>query len=195
MFCSRCTPLVSADQMSTTGNMVKLGTLCSLNRWCWATRQQGVCWRWAQQSAISKWVSTTCCLPQRNLPSCANDTFGPVQTSVLLLFDSLVQICERVFSGDRVAIEPGVPREMDEFFKNGRYNLSPTIFFCATPPDDGNLCRFYRHNANFCYKWDFCQCRSRQLRLQNILHNPFSNCCTAATLLLSDFNLTVQVAR
>ncbi|KAM9766027.1 sorbitol dehydrogenase [Menidia menidia] len=55
-------------------------------------------------------------------------------------------------SGDRVAIEPGVPREMDEFFKNGRYNLSPSIFFCATPPDDGNLCRYYTHNANFCYK-------------------------------------------
>ncbi|KAI3377950.1 hypothetical protein L3Q82_009077, partial [Scortum barcoo] len=54
--------------------------------------------------------------------------------------------------GDRVAIEPGVPREMDEFFKNGRYNLSPTIFFCATPPDDGNLCRYYKHSAHFCYK-------------------------------------------
>ncbi|XP_006628790.1 sorbitol dehydrogenase [Lepisosteus oculatus] len=54
--------------------------------------------------------------------------------------------------GDRVAVEPGVPREMDEFFKSGRYNLSPTIFFCATPPDDGNLCRYYVHNANFCYK-------------------------------------------
>ncbi|XP_049573888.1 sorbitol dehydrogenase [Syngnathus scovelli] len=54
--------------------------------------------------------------------------------------------------GDRVAIEPGVPREMDEYFKNGRYNLSPSIFFCATPPDDGNLCRYYAHNANFCFK-------------------------------------------
>ncbi|KPP78637.1 sorbitol dehydrogenase-like, partial [Scleropages formosus] len=54
--------------------------------------------------------------------------------------------------GDRVAVEPGVPREMDEFFKMGRYNLSPTIFFCASPPDDGNLCRYYIHNANFCYK-------------------------------------------
>ncbi|KAK0156330.1 Sorbitol dehydrogenase [Merluccius polli] len=53
---------------------------------------------------------------------------------------------------DRVAVEPGVPREMDEFFKGGRYNLSPTIFFCATPPDDGNLCRYYKHSANFCYK-------------------------------------------
>lgn len=57
------------------------------------------------------------------------------------------------YSGDRVAVEPGVPREMDEHFKSGRYNLSPTIFFCATPPDDGNLCRYYKHSANFCYKW------------------------------------------
>lgn len=55
-------------------------------------------------------------------------------------------------NGDRVAIEPGVPREMDEFFKSGRYNLSPSIFFCATPPDDGNLSRYYTHSANFCYK-------------------------------------------
>ena len=54
--------------------------------------------------------------------------------------------------GDRVAIEPGVPREVDEYCKIGRYNLTPTIFFCATPPDDGNLCRFYKHNADFCYK-------------------------------------------
>ncbi|KAJ6664055.1 hypothetical protein lerEdw1_008270 [Lerista edwardsae] len=54
--------------------------------------------------------------------------------------------------GDRVAIEPGVPREIDEFCKIGRYNLSPSIFFCATPPDDGNLCRYYKHDANFCYK-------------------------------------------
>ncbi|GAB1286808.1 Sorbitol dehydrogenase [Apodemus speciosus] len=54
--------------------------------------------------------------------------------------------------GDRVAIEPGVPREIDEYCKIGRYNLTPSIFFCATPPDDGNLCRFYKHNADFCYK-------------------------------------------
>ncbi|XP_074901866.1 sorbitol dehydrogenase isoform X4 [Buteo buteo] len=54
--------------------------------------------------------------------------------------------------GDRVAIEPGVPREMDEFCRTGRYNLSPTIFFCATPPDNGNLCRYYKHSASYCYK-------------------------------------------
>nr|AAQ91027.1 LRRGT00071 [Rattus norvegicus] len=54
--------------------------------------------------------------------------------------------------GDRVAIEPGVPREINEFCKIGRYNLTPSIFFCATPPDGGNLCRFYKHSADFCYK-------------------------------------------
>nr|XP_023650806.1 sorbitol dehydrogenase [Paramormyrops kingsleyae] len=54
--------------------------------------------------------------------------------------------------GDRVAIEPGVPREVDEFFKTGHYNLSPSVFFCATPPDDGSLCRYYKHSASFCYK-------------------------------------------
>ena len=53
--------------------------------------------------------------------------------------------------GDRVAIEPGYPLENDNFSKTGRYNLSP-VFFCATPPDDGCLSRFYKHKAAFCYK-------------------------------------------
>lgn len=53
--------------------------------------------------------------------------------------------------GDRVAIEPGYPLKDDEFSRRGRYNLSE-VFFCATPPDDGNLSRYYRHNADFCYK-------------------------------------------
>ena len=50
-----------------------------------------------------------------------------------------------------MAIEPGYPLKDDEFYRAGRYNLSD-VFFCATPPDDGNLQRFYRHNADFCYK-------------------------------------------
>ena len=53
--------------------------------------------------------------------------------------------------GDRVAIEPGYPLHNDDFFKAGRYNLSE-VFFCATPPDHGNLSRFYTHRADFCYK-------------------------------------------
>ncbi|XP_069758699.1 sorbitol dehydrogenase-like [Narcine bancroftii] len=54
--------------------------------------------------------------------------------------------------GDRVAIEPGFPRENDEYCRAGHYNLSPAIFFAATPPDDGLLSQYSVHKANYCYK-------------------------------------------
>ncbi|XP_050305729.1 sorbitol dehydrogenase-like [Anthonomus grandis grandis] len=54
--------------------------------------------------------------------------------------------------GDKVAIEPGVPCRLCNFCKSGDYHLCPDIFFCATPPDDGNLSRYYVHAADFCYK-------------------------------------------
>lgn len=54
--------------------------------------------------------------------------------------------------GDRVAIEPGVPCRFCNFCKSGNYNLCPEMVFCATPPYDGNLTKFYRHAADFCYK-------------------------------------------
>lgn len=54
--------------------------------------------------------------------------------------------------GDRVAIEPGVSCRLCEFCKTGRYNLCPDMKFCATPPYDGNLRRFYAHAADFCFK-------------------------------------------
>lgn len=54
--------------------------------------------------------------------------------------------------GDRVAIEPGVSCRLCEFCKNGRYNLCPDMKFCATPPYDGNLRRYYAHAADFCFK-------------------------------------------
>ncbi|XP_060067937.1 sorbitol dehydrogenase-like [Ylistrum balloti] len=54
--------------------------------------------------------------------------------------------------GDRVAIEPGVPCRKCALCKNGRYNLCKSIFFCATPPDDGNLCMYYKHPADFCFR-------------------------------------------
>ena len=53
--------------------------------------------------------------------------------------------------GDRVSIEPGYNLGADEFAKKGRYNLSD-VFFCATPPDDGCLMKYYKHKANWCYK-------------------------------------------
>lgn len=54
--------------------------------------------------------------------------------------------------GDRCAIEPGVPCHICEFCKTGKYNLCPEMTFCATPPYDGNLTRFYKHAADFCFK-------------------------------------------
>lgn len=54
--------------------------------------------------------------------------------------------------GDRVAIEPGVPCRTCKFCKEGRYNLCKDIVFCATPPVHGNLRRYYKHAADFCFK-------------------------------------------
>lgn len=54
--------------------------------------------------------------------------------------------------GDRVAIEPGVSCRYCDFCKSGRYNLCPDMVFCATPPVNGNLTRYYAHAADFCYK-------------------------------------------
>lgn len=54
--------------------------------------------------------------------------------------------------GDRVAIEPGECCRMCNYCKEGRYNLCLKMAFCATPPYDGNLTRFYAHAADFCYK-------------------------------------------
>lgn len=54
--------------------------------------------------------------------------------------------------GDRVAIEPGVPCRMCDYCKHGRYNLCPEMKFCATPPINGNLCRWYTEAADFCFK-------------------------------------------
>lgn len=54
--------------------------------------------------------------------------------------------------GDRVAIEPGYGCRVCEFCKCGQYNLCADMIFCATPPVDGNLARYYTHPADFCYK-------------------------------------------
>ncbi|XP_067667647.1 sorbitol dehydrogenase-like isoform X2 [Haliotis asinina] len=54
--------------------------------------------------------------------------------------------------GDRVAIEPGTPCRRCHQCKQGSYNLCPDITFCATPPDHGNICRYYKHAEDFCFK-------------------------------------------
>jgi len=54
--------------------------------------------------------------------------------------------------GDRVAIEPGEGCRKCNYCKEGRYNLCLDMAFCATPPYDGNLARYYVHAADFCFK-------------------------------------------
>ena len=54
--------------------------------------------------------------------------------------------------GDRVAIEPGVPCRICTFCKTGKYNLCAEMKFCATPPFNGNLTKYYAHAADFCFK-------------------------------------------
>lgn len=59
---------------------------------------------------------------------------------------------KNLVAGDRVAIEPGKPCLSCDLCKEGKYNLCDDMIFCATPPYDGNLTRYYKHAANFCYK-------------------------------------------
>lgn len=54
--------------------------------------------------------------------------------------------------GDKIAIEPGVPCKSCEICLGGRYNLCKRMRFCATPPVDGNLSKYYIHDSDFCYK-------------------------------------------
>ncbi|XP_067664634.1 sorbitol dehydrogenase-like [Haliotis asinina] len=54
--------------------------------------------------------------------------------------------------GDRVAIEPGVPCRTCLQCKTGRYNLCGKLKYCATPPNDGTLTRYFVHAADFCFK-------------------------------------------
>lgn len=54
--------------------------------------------------------------------------------------------------GDRVAMEPGVPRLLSRATRMGMYNLDPDVRFWATPPVDGCLVERVIHPAAFTYR-------------------------------------------
>ncbi|XP_072938289.1 sorbitol dehydrogenase-like isoform X2 [Epargyreus clarus] len=54
--------------------------------------------------------------------------------------------------GDRVAIEPTQPCRSCALCRAGRYNLCAAPRYCSTVGGDGNLCRYYKHVADFCHK-------------------------------------------
>lgn len=54
-------------------------------------------------------------------------------------------------SGQRVAIEPGIPCRHCEFCKGGRYNLCPDVMFMSAPPVDGTFAEFVALAADFAH--------------------------------------------
>lgn len=67
----------------------------------------------------------------------------------------VVEIGDKVESikvGDRVAIEPGIPSRYSEETMSGHYNLCPHMKFCATPPYDGTLVKYFVVPKDFVYK-------------------------------------------
>lgn len=54
--------------------------------------------------------------------------------------------------GDRVCMEPGIPRFDSAETLAGCYNLDPELTFFATPPIDGCLCETIIHPAAFTFK-------------------------------------------
>lgn len=59
---------------------------------------------------------------------------------------------EHLKPGDRVAVEPQIPCRVCVHCKKGRYNYCPRTKFFGTPPTHGSLTRFFKHEADFCFK-------------------------------------------
>jgi len=55
-------------------------------------------------------------------------------------------------SGDRVALEPGVPCRRCGHCKRGDYHLCPDVTFMATPPHDGAFAEYVAWPADFAYR-------------------------------------------
>lgn len=56
-----------------------------------------------------------------------------------------------ITSGDRVALEPGVPCRRCSHCKRGEYHLCESVEFMATPPHDGAFAEYVAWPADFCY--------------------------------------------
>lgn len=58
---------------------------------------------------------------------------------------------EDVESGDRVALEPGIPCWDCEHCRRGQYNLCSNVEFMATPPDDGAFAEYVAWPASLAH--------------------------------------------
>lgn len=55
-------------------------------------------------------------------------------------------------TGDKVALEPGVPCKSCKACLTGKYNGCEKVLFSSTPPVAGFLRRYIKHPAQFCHK-------------------------------------------
>jgi len=68
---------------------------------------------------------------------------------------TVVEAGERVeglTSGDRVALEPGVPCRRCDHCKQGAYHLCESVRFMATPPHDGAFAEYVTWPADFAFR-------------------------------------------
>ena len=59
---------------------------------------------------------------------------------------------ERLKTGDKVALEPGITCGKCEFCKSGHYNLCPDVKFLATPPVQGCYEEYIAFPEDMCFK-------------------------------------------
>ncbi|HEV7898758.1 MAG TPA: NAD(P)-dependent alcohol dehydrogenase [Planosporangium sp.] len=60
-------------------------------------------------------------------------------------------LADRHATGQRVALEPGVPCGQCRECRQGRYNLCPDVRFFATPPVDGSMARYVAIQQDFAH--------------------------------------------
>ena len=121
-------------QMYIIGHMVVLETLWSTVLWLWV------------MSLVER------LLKSERESQILNQVYTENVYITLLCVTLSPSLPPPTHTGDRVAIEPGIPCRMCSFCKHGRYNLCHEMRFCSTPPVDGSLAQFYCHPADFCYK-------------------------------------------
>ena len=90
--------------------------------------------------------------------------------------------------GDLVAVEPGVPCGTCEWCKRGEYNLCSRISFLSAFLEDGCLCEYITHSANFCYRLP-----SPITTMQGALLEPFCVGLHAASRSGASFGKTAAI--
>ena len=69
------------------------------------------------------------------------------------IYTSSLLVVDRISTGDRVAVEPGVPCEKCFLCDDGRYNLCEDVQFAGVYPYNGTIQRYKVHPAKYLHKY------------------------------------------